>query len=119
MVLNSEWEARRAGLGSLAEVDEDGKEINPHIHSYLSLLKTIEASQKEEVRNQSHYTKAWYDRGAKIYQDGKFRKKRRLLVSGAMTHEAKYIAPDSEKIEWPRLDYDVCDRWNGYVLLLC
>ncbi|GBG92225.1 hypothetical protein CBR_g54768 [Chara braunii] len=127
-------EARKAGLAP-AEVDEDGKEINPHIPQYMSsapwYLNSARPSLKHQRKWKSdpNYTRDWYDRGAKVMQAEQFRKGA-CTNCGAMTHDAKlcmerprklgakwtsmHIAPD-EKIESFELDYDgKRDRWNGY-----
>lgn len=127
-------EARKAGLAP-AELDEDGKEINPHIPQYMSSAPWYLNAEKPSLKHQRkwksdpNYTKSWYDRGAKIYQADKYRKGA-CENCGAMTHTAKAcmerprklgakwtgkgIAPD-EKIENFELDYDgKRDRWNGY-----
>uniref|UniRef100_A0A7N1A7G0 Pre-mRNA-splicing factor SLU7 n=2 Tax=Kalanchoe fedtschenkoi TaxID=63787 RepID=A0A7N1A7G0_KALFE len=127
-------EARKAGLAP-AEVDEDGKEINPHIPQYMSSAPWYLNADKPSLKHQRkwksdpNYTKSWYDRGAKIYQADKYRKGA-CENCGAMTHNVKscmerprkigakwtnkYIAPD-EKIETFELDYDgKRDRWNGF-----
>nr|GMD25105.1 pre-mRNA-splicing factor SLU7-like [Ipomoea batatas] len=127
-------EARKAGLAP-AEVDEDGKEINPHIPQYMSSAPWYLNAERPSLKHQRkwksdpNYTKSWYDRGAKIYQADKYRKGA-CENCGAMTHNAKScmerprklgakwtgksIAPD-EKIEQFELDYDgKRDRWNGY-----
>ncbi|KMZ64844.1 Pre-mRNA-splicing factor SLU7 [Zostera marina] len=127
-------EARKAGLAP-AEVDEDGKEINPHIPQYMSSAPWYLNAERPSLKHQRkwksdpNYTKAWYDRGAKIFQAEKFRKGA-CENCGAMTHTSKtcmdrprkvgakwtnkHIAPD-EKIETFELDYDgKRDRWNGY-----
>ncbi|KAM7264049.1 hypothetical protein ACFE04_001732 [Oxalis oulophora] len=127
-------EARKAGLAP-AELDEDGKEINPHIPQYMSSAPWYLNADKPSLKHQRkwksdpNYTKSWYDRGAKIYQADKYRKGA-CQNCGAMTHDAKacmerpqkkgakwtnmHIAPD-EKVESFQLDYDgKRDRWNGY-----
>ncbi|KAM1923986.1 hypothetical protein ACFX15_021823 [Malus domestica] len=127
-------EARKAGLAP-AEVDEDGKEINPHIPQYMSYapwyLKANQRSLKHQRKWKSdpNYTKSWYDRGAKTFQADKYRKGA-CENCGAITHTTKlcmerprkkgarwtnmHIAPD-EKIESFELDYDgKRDRWNGF-----
>ncbi|CBI23646.3 unnamed protein product, partial [Vitis vinifera] len=127
-------EARKAGLAP-AELDEDGKEINPHIPQYMSSAPWYLNAERPSLKHQRkwksdpNYTKAWYDRGAKIFQADKYRKGA-CENCGAMTHNAKtcmerprqkgakwtsmHIAPD-EKIETFELDYDgKRDRWNGY-----
>ncbi|KAH7838978.1 hypothetical protein Vadar_033345 [Vaccinium darrowii] len=127
-------EARKAGLAP-AEVDEDGKEINPHIPQYMSSAPWYLNAERPSLKHQRkwksdpNYTKSWYDRGARIYQADNYRKGA-CENCGAMTHDAKLcidrprkvgakwtgknIAPD-EKIETFELDYDgKRDRWNGY-----
>lgn len=127
-------EARKAGLAP-AEVDEDGKEINPHIPQYMSSAPWYLNAERPSLKHQRkwksdpNYTKAWYDRGAKIFQAEKYRKGA-CENCGAMTHDKKacmerprklgakwtnmHIAPD-EKIETFELDYDgKRDRWNGF-----
>eukprot|EP00897_Mesotaenium_endlicherianum_P007392 jgi/Mesen1/6681/ME000343S05847 len=127
-------EARKAGLAP-AELDEDGKEINPHIPQYMSsapwYLNAERPSLKHQRnwKNDQHYTKNWYERGAKVYQADKYRKGA-CTNCGAMTHATKlcmerprklgakftnkHIAPD-EKIESFELDFEgKRDRWNGY-----
>ncbi|KAJ8559339.1 hypothetical protein K7X08_003397 [Anisodus acutangulus] len=118
-----------------AELDEDGKEINPHIPQYISsapwYINAERASLKypRKWKSDPNYTKSWYDRSAKIYQADKYRKGA-CENCEAMTLDAKscmdrppklgskwtgkHIAPD-EKIEQFELDYDgKRDRWNGY-----
>ncbi|KAL2320001.1 hypothetical protein Fmac_028970 [Flemingia macrophylla] len=127
-------EARKAGLAP-AELDEDGKEINPHIPQYMSSAPWYLNADRPSLKHQKkwksdpNYTKSWYDRGAKIFQADKYRKGA-CENCGAMTHDSKscmerprrvgakwtnkHIAPD-EKIETFELDYDgKRDRWNGY-----
>ncbi|KAK1260838.1 Pre-mRNA-splicing factor SLU7 [Acorus gramineus] len=119
-------EARKAGLAP-AELDEDGKEINPHIPQYMSSAPWYLNAERPSLKHQRkwksdpNYTKAWYDRGAKIFQADRYRKGA-CQNCGAMTHDAKscmerprklgakytnmHIAPD-EKVETFELDYDV------------
>ncbi|XP_042757554.1 pre-mRNA-splicing factor SLU7-A, partial [Lactuca sativa] len=127
-------EARKAGPAP-AEVDEDGKEINPHIPQYMSSAPWYLNAERPSLKHQRkwksdpNYTKSWYDRRAKIYQADKYRKGA-CENCGAMTHTtktcmerllklrakwtSKNIAPD-KKIETFELDYDgKRDRWNGY-----
>ncbi|KAJ7254939.1 hypothetical protein O6H91_Y416800 [Diphasiastrum complanatum] len=127
-------EARKAGLAP-AELDEDGKEINPHIPQYMSSAPWYLNADRPSLKHQRkwksdpNYTKDWYDRGAKTFQANKFRKGA-CQNCGAMTHESKtcmerprkvgakwtntHIAAD-EKVEAFELDYDgKRDRWNGY-----
>ncbi|XP_058738775.1 pre-mRNA-splicing factor SLU7-A-like [Vicia villosa] len=127
-------EARKAGLAP-AELDEDGKEINPHIPQYMSSAPWYLNAERPSLKHQRkwksdpNYTKSWYDRGAKIFQASKYRKGA-CENCGAMTHAAKacmerprkvgakhtnkHIAAD-EKVETFELDYDgKRDRWNGY-----
>ncbi|XP_016198983.2 pre-mRNA-splicing factor SLU7-A-like [Arachis ipaensis] len=86
-------EARKAGLAP-AEVDEDGKEINPHIPQYMSSAPWYLNAERPSLKHQRkwksdpNYTKSWYDRGAKIFQADKYRKGA-CENCGAMTHDAK------------------------------
>ncbi|KAL6342850.1 hypothetical protein AAG906_016869 [Vitis piasezkii] len=114
-------EARKAGLAP-AELDEDGKEINPHIPQYMSSAPWYLNAERPSLKHQRkwksdpNYTKAWYDRGAKIFQADKYRKGA-CENCGAMTHNAKTCMerPRQKGIETFELDYDgKRDRWNGY-----
>lgn len=128
-------EARKAGLAP-AEVDEDGKEINPHIPQYMTnapwYLNNNHPTLKHQKdwRNKVEDSKQWYDRGKKVFQATKWRKGA-CENCGSMSHTTKdclerprvkgarwtnkNIAAD-EKIEDIQLaNYDSKrDRWNGY-----
>eukprot|EP00850_Spirogloea_muscicola_P017918 SM000159S01749 [mRNA] locus=s159:3356:7542:+ [translate_table: standard] len=127
-------EARKAGLAP-AELDEDGKEINPHIPQYMSSAPWYLNAERPSLKHQRNwkqdpnYTKEWYDRGAKTFQANKYRKGA-CENCGAMTHDVKgcmerprklgakhtnkHIAPD-EKVEQFELNFEgKRDRWNGY-----
>mmetsp|Transcript_8584 Transcript_8584/g.24666 ORF Transcript_8584/g.24666 Transcript_8584/m.24666 type:complete len:547 (-) Transcript_8584:75-1715(-) len=129
-------EARKAGLAPAA-VDEDGKEINPHIPQYMSSAPWYLNQQHPSLKHQKDYRdKAkddmakWYDRGAKTFQAKKYRKGA-CENCGAMTHKTKdcverprarsakitgkFIASD-EKVESIEMNTfeGKRDRWNGY-----
>ncbi|XP_074316646.1 pre-mRNA-splicing factor SLU7-like [Silene latifolia] len=128
-------EARKAGLAP-AEVDANGKEINPHIPQFMSAAPWyLKADKQPGLDHQKNWklehncNKSWYNRGEKGYQATSYRKGA-CSNCGAMTHDfkscvdrprklgakftGKHIAAD-EKIEEIELDYDgKRDRWNGY-----
>jgi len=129
-------EARRAGLAPAA-VDEDGKEINPHIPQYMSTAPWYLNQHHPSLKHQKDWREKpkdemskWYERGAKVNQSKKYRKGA-CENCGAITHKTKdcmerprqkgakltgkFIAPD-EKIEEVELKtFDgKRDRWNGY-----
>ncbi|ONI26680.1 hypothetical protein PRUPE_1G039500 [Prunus persica] len=112
-------EARKAGLAP-AEVDEDGKEINPHIPQYMSSAPWYLNAERPGMTRLLMVLWAHNIRISTNVQH----------CCGAMTHSAKscmerprkkgakwtnfHIAPD-EKIEMFELDYDgKRDRWNGF-----
>ena len=127
-------EARKAGIAPAA-LDEDGKEINPHIPQYMTTAPWYMTSDGPTLKHQRNWnkpekdTKGWYERGAKTFQATKYRKGA-CQNCGAMTHKTKdcmerprakgarwtnkNIAAD-EKIQDVKLSYDgKRDRWNGY-----
>mmetsp|Transcript_9499 Transcript_9499/g.12885 ORF Transcript_9499/g.12885 Transcript_9499/m.12885 type:complete len:567 (+) Transcript_9499:54-1754(+) len=127
-------EARKAGLAP-AEVDEDGKEINPHIPQYMAAAPWYLNSNHAGLKHQKNWNakeaaaKEWYDRGAKVFQADKFRKGA-CENCGSMTHKrndclerarkkgARWTGVDiaaDDKITTIKLDFEgKRDRWNGY-----
>ncbi|KAM9850286.1 pre-mRNA-splicing factor SLU7 isoform 2-T2 [Aulostomus maculatus] len=137
-----ELEEQRKLGNAPAEVDEEGKDINPHIPQYISSVPWyIDPSkrptlkhQRPQSENQSQYSAIgeWYKRGVQEQNSviTKFRKGA-CENCGAMTHKkkdclerprkvgAKFtgtgIAPDEHAQIQLTLDYDgKRDRWNGY-----
>ncbi|PNH03500.1 Pre-mRNA-splicing factor SLU7 [Tetrabaena socialis] len=127
-------EARKAGLAP-AEVDENGKEINPHIPQYMTTAPWYLNSDKPTLKHQRNWNEKkdgsqWYDRGVKTFQATKWRKGA-CENCGAITHKTKdclerprekgakftnkNIAAD-EKVEELQLAgfESKRDRWNGY-----
>ncbi|KAJ1433928.1 Pre-mRNA splicing Prp18-interacting factor [Sesbania bispinosa] len=100
-------EARKAGLAP-AEVDEDGKEINPHIPQYMSSAPWYLNAERPADK----YRKGACENCGAMTHDAKSCMERPRKVGAKWTN--KHIAPD-EKIETFELDYDgKRDRWNGY-----
>ena len=72
-------EARKAGIAPAA-VDEEGKEINPHIPQYMSSAPWYLNDNRPSLKHQKNWreggddTGKHYDRGVKVFQATKFRK---------------------------------------------
>uniref|UniRef100_A0A672TF64 Pre-mRNA-splicing factor SLU7 n=1 Tax=Sinocyclocheilus grahami TaxID=75366 RepID=A0A672TF64_SINGR len=136
-----ELEEQRKLGNAPAEVDEEGKDINPHIPQYISSVPWyIDPSKRPTLRhqrpqeeNQKQFAPIgdWYKRGVQEkLVSTKFRKGA-CENCGAMTHKkkdclerprkvgAKYsgsgMAPDEHQQIQLSMDYDgKRDRWNGY-----
>ncbi|NWH84895.1 SLU7 factor, partial [Aegithalos caudatus] len=129
-------------LGNVpAEVDEEGKDINPHIPQYISSVPWyIDPSKRPtlkhqrlqpEKQKQCKSSQDWYKRGLQEHSVATRYHKGACENCGALTHKkkncmerprkvgAKYtemnIAPDEHVQPWLTFDYDgKRDRWNGY-----
>ncbi|XP_039918699.1 LOW QUALITY PROTEIN: pre-mRNA-splicing factor SLU7-like [Hirundo rustica] len=129
-------------LGNVpAEVDEEGKDINPHIPQYISSVPWyIDPSKRPtlkhqrlqpEKQKQCNSSRDWYKRGLQEHGAATKYRKGACENCGALTHKkkdcmqrprkagAKYtgmnIAPDEHVQPQLTLDYDgKRDRWNGY-----
>lgn len=132
-------EARKAGTAPAA-VDEEGKDINPHIPQYISATPWYFGSQgptlkhqRPQPEKQKQYSSidAWYNRGVDTSQVATKYRKGACENCGAMTHKrkdcmerprkvgAKYtnskIAADEFTQPELSMDYDgKRDRWAGY-----
>ncbi|EGI63292.1 PREDICTED: pre-mRNA-splicing factor SLU7 [Acromyrmex echinatior] len=132
-------EARKAGTAPAA-VDEEGKDINPHIPQYISATPWYFGSQgptlkhqrpQPEKQKQYNSIDDWYNRGVDISRTAIKYRKGACENCGAMTHKrkdcmerprkvgAKYtnfkIAPDEFTQPELSMDYDgKRDRWAGY-----
>jgi pre-mRNA-processing factor SLU7 len=129
-------EARKAGTAP-AELDEDGKEINPHIPDYMRNAPWyLNASEHSGLKHQKSslkeiaFSKNWYQRGAKVGPKVTKYRKGACTNCGAMSHKtkdcvdrprkigAKYTGKnfhDDELIEELVIDFDgKRDQWNGY-----
>lgn len=131
-------EARKAGTAPAA-VDEEGKDINPHIPQYISSApwyfgakgptlrhqRPQPEKQKQFSRIDDYYSRGEFDSRATKYRKGACEN------CGALTHKRKDclerprkvgarftnddIAPDEKNLPDLNLDYDgKRDRWNGF-----
>ncbi|XP_076759279.1 pre-mRNA-splicing factor Slu7 [Xylocopa sonorina] len=132
-------EARKAGTAPAA-VDEEGKDINPHIPQYISATPWYFGAQgptlkhqrpQPEKQKQFSSIDEWYNRGVDSSKVATKYRKGACENCGAMTHKkkecmerprkigAKYtnvnIAPDEFTQPELSMDYDgKRDRWAGY-----
>uniref|UniRef100_A0A8D0EPR8 Pre-mRNA-splicing factor SLU7 n=1 Tax=Strix occidentalis caurina TaxID=311401 RepID=A0A8D0EPR8_STROC len=136
-----ELEEQRKLGNAPAEVDEEGKDINPHIPQYISSVPWyIDPSkrptlkhQRPQPEKQKQYSTSgdWYKRGVQEHAIATRYRKGACENCGALTHKkkdcmerprkvgAKYtgmnIAPDEHVQPQLMFDYDgKRDRWNGY-----
>ncbi|XP_019725583.1 pre-mRNA-splicing factor SLU7 [Hippocampus comes] len=136
-----ELEEQRKLGNAPAEVDEEGKDINPHIPQYISSVPWyIDPSKRPTLKHQrpqrelqENYSAIgeWYKRGVQENTLATKFRKGACENCGAMTHKkkdclerprkvgAKFtgtgIAPDEHSQVQLKLDYDgKRDRWNGY-----
>ncbi|XP_033122450.1 pre-mRNA-splicing factor SLU7-like [Anneissia japonica] len=132
-------EARKAGTAP-ALVDEEGRDINPHIPQYISTVPwyvgldhpTLKHQRvQEEKKKVYNGIDQWYKKGVKEGAVATKFRKGACTNCGAITHKKKdclerprrvgarftsnNIAPD--EYEQPKLSFDYAskrDRWNGY-----
>ncbi|XP_064181468.1 pre-mRNA-splicing factor SLU7 [Anguilla rostrata] len=136
-----ELEEQRKLGNAPAEVDEEGKDINPHIPQYISSVPWyIDPSkrptlkhQRPQEENQRQFSSIgeWYRKGVQEKPVSTKFRKGSCENCGAMTHKkkdclerprkvgAKFtgtgMAPDEHSQIQLALDYDgKRDRWNGY-----
>ncbi|KAM4732068.1 pre-mRNA-splicing factor SLU7 [Anableps anableps] len=136
-----ELEEQRKLGNAPAEVDEEGKDINPHIPQYISSVPWyIDPSKRPTLKHQRPQDEKqkqfsaigeWYKRGVQENAITTKYRKGACENCGAMTHKkkdcmerprkvgAKYtgtgIAPDEHAQVQLAMDYDgKRDRWNGY-----
>uniref|UniRef100_A0A672MS92 Pre-mRNA-splicing factor SLU7 n=1 Tax=Sinocyclocheilus grahami TaxID=75366 RepID=A0A672MS92_SINGR len=136
-----ELEEQRKLGNAPAEVDEEGKDINPHIPQYISSVPWyIDPSKRPTLKHQRPQTETekqftpigdWYKRGVQEKTVSTKYRKGACENCGAMTHKkkdcmerprkvgAKFsgtgLAPDEHQQIQLSMDYDgKRDRWNGY-----
>ncbi|XP_072768604.1 pre-mRNA-splicing factor SLU7 [Nerophis lumbriciformis] len=136
-----ELEEQRKLGNAPAEVDEEGKDINPHIPQYISSVPWyIDPSKRPTLKHQRPQFEIqeefsaigeWYKRGVQENNVTTKYRKGACENCGAMTHKKKdclerprkvgakftgtRIAPDEHSQIQLHLDYDgKRDRWNGY-----
>nr|AAO17154.2 second-step splicing protein SLU7 [Rattus norvegicus] len=141
VVKKKELEEQRKLGNAPAEVDEEGKDINPHIPQYISSAPWyIDPSkrptlkhQRPQPEKQKQFSSSgeWYKRGVKENSIITKYRKGACENCGAMTHKMKdcfvrprrvravftgtNIAPDEHVQPQLMFDYDgKRDRWNGY-----
>lgn len=131
-------EARKSGTAPAA-VDEEGRDINPHIPQYIASAPwyidakgpTLKHQRPQEERNKQYATiNEFYERGQRGPTATRYRKGA-CENCGAMTHKRKdcmerprkigakfnnvSIAPDEKMLPNLNLDYDgKRDRWAGF-----
>ncbi|KAJ9583053.1 hypothetical protein L9F63_022595 [Diploptera punctata] len=132
-------EARKAGTAPAA-VDEEGKDINPHIPQYISSAPWYFGAkgptlkhQRPQPEKEKQFSKLdeWYKRGVDTSNIAVKYRKGSCENCGAMTHKKKdcmerprkvgakftgaKIAPDEFMQPVLAMDYDgKRDRWSGY-----
>ena len=132
-------EARKAGTAPAA-VDEEGKDINPHIPQYISATPWYFGAQGPTLKHQRPQPEKqkqfsgideWYNRGVDASKVVSKYRKGACENCGAMTHKRKEcmerprkigakftnadIAPDEFTQPELSMDYDgKRDRWAGY-----
>ncbi|XP_017329143.1 pre-mRNA-splicing factor SLU7 [Ictalurus punctatus] len=136
-----ELEEQRKLGNAPAEVDEEGKDINPHIPQYISSVPWyIDPSKRPTLKHQRPQEEKqlefssigeWYKRGVQEKSVSTKFRKGACENCGALTHQkkdclerprkvgAKFsgtgFAPDEHHQIQLSLDYDgKRDRWNGY-----
>ncbi|KAF2985379.1 hypothetical protein EK904_009064, partial [Melospiza melodia maxima] len=136
-----ELEEQRKLGNALAEVDEEGKDINPHIPQYISSApwyidpsrRPTVKHQRPQAEKQKEYNSSgdWYKRGVQEHSVATRYRRGACENCGALTHKrqhcmerprkagAKYTGMDIAQDEHvqPQLvfGYDgKRDRWNGY-----